>query len=79
MEIWNQAYQQVEQSDVILVSGSSLEVYPASSLPQLAVRNGAMLIINTLSTTPMDREADLLLPVDSAEILPLLTGMVLGK
>lgn len=79
MEIWNQAYQQVEQSDVILVSGSSLEVYPASSLPQLAVRNGAMLIINTLSTTPMDREADLLLPVDSAEILPLLTGMVLGE
>ena len=79
MEIWNQAYQQVEQTDVILVSGSSLEVYPASSLPQLAVRTGAMLIINTLSTTPMDREADLLLPVDSAEILPLLTGMVLGK
>ena len=79
MEIWNQAYQQVEQSDVILVSGSSLEVYPASNLPQLAVQNGAMLIINTLSTTPMDRDADLLLPLDSAEILPLLTGMVLSE
>lgn len=79
MEIWNQAYQQVEKSDAILVAGSSLEVYPASTLPQLAVQNGAMLIINTLSTTPMDRDADILLPFNSAEILPLLTGMVLGE
>lgn len=78
METWNNAYQQVEKSDAVLVAGSSLEVYPASTLPQFAAQNGAMLIINTLSTTPMDRNADILLPFDSTEILPLLAGMVLG-
>jgi len=59
-----------------LVIGSSLEVYPANTIPNIAIRNGAKLIINTLSETPMDHLADVLLPVDVTKSIPQLYQLV---
>jgi len=67
---WHSAYQEMQRADLILVIGSSLEVYPASTLPDIAIRTGAKLIINTLSNTPMDLFADILLPVDVIKSIP---------
>lgn len=67
---WQQAEAHCLQADVILVAGSSLEVWPAASLPELAVEHGAHLIINNLSPTHLDLQADVLLPGDVADILP---------
>ncbi len=79
METWSQAVKQVEQAQVLLVVGTSLEVYPASILPRLAVDHHARLIINTLSKTDLDNSADVLLPYNTQEVLPLLAEMVVNS
>jgi NAD-dependent deacetylase len=45
--------------DCMVVFGSTLVVYPAAAIPEIAKRNGAVLLIVTLSETPLDAEADL--------------------
>ena len=47
--------------DLFLVLGSSLLVYPAMTLPILAKRNGARLVIVNRDPTPQDGLADLVL------------------
>jgi len=73
---WHLAYREMQRTDLILVIGSSLEVYPASTLPDLAIRNRAKLIINTLSKTPMDLFADILLPMDVVKSIPEILQMI---
>jgi len=73
---WHSAHQEMQRADLILVIGSSLEVYPASTLPNIAIRKGAKLIINTLSKTPMDLYADVLLPMDVTKSIPEIFHMI---
>jgi len=73
---WHAAHQEACRADLILVIGSSLEVYPANTIPDIAIRNGARLIINTLSKTPMDHLADVLLPMDVTQSIPELYKLV---
>ena len=47
--------------DCFIVAGSSLVVYPAAQLPLMAKQAGAKLIIITLSQTPHDPYADLVI------------------
>jgi NAD-dependent deacetylase len=47
--------------DVFIVGGSSLVVYPAASMPGIAKRSGARLVIINLSTTPYDHLADVII------------------
>lgn len=55
---------------VMLIVGSSLEVAPASDLPNIARRHGAKLIIVNLEPTPADRFADVIIRARAAEALP---------
>lgn len=71
-KVWNSAETEVLKADLLLVVGSSLEVYPAASLPILAVQNGCKLILNNLDTTSMDGIADDLIHWNTAEALPAL-------
>ncbi len=48
-----------QHADLFLAIGSSLVVEPAASLPALAKRSGAKLVIINRDTTPLDRLADL--------------------
>jgi NAD-dependent deacetylase len=70
IEAWESAVYHFQKADLVLVIGSSLETYPANQLPSISVSNGAKLIINTFSTTPMDKQADLLLPYNVVEVWP---------
>lgn len=63
-QIWAEAYAHCAKADVMLVVGSSLEVAPANTLPEICAQNNAHLIINNLSATHLDRLADILLPID---------------
>ena len=45
-------------ADVFLAVGTSLGVYPAAGLPEIALRNGARLIIVNAQETPFDHVAD---------------------
>jgi NAD-dependent deacetylase len=65
---WEKANKSLLKADLVIVVGSSLDVYPANQLPLLAVENGSKLIINTISTTPLDNRADLLLPFDVVDV-----------
>lgn len=75
---WTQAEAHCRQADVLLVAGSSLEVWPAASLPEMAVDSHAALIINNLTPTPLDSSAEVLIPLDVAEAIPQITDLVVG-
>ncbi|MHB8134052.1 MAG: SIR2 family NAD-dependent protein deacylase [Anaerolineaceae bacterium] len=64
---WEQAYTQCSLTDLILTIGTSLEVYPANLLPEFAISNHAKLIINTLSKTPLDSKAEIVINIDVIE------------
>lgn len=64
------ARREARQCDVMLVAGSSLEVYPAADLPLLARRAGAALIVVNLDETPLDGLAQAVIHEDVVDILP---------
>ena len=66
----------IEDVDLMLIVGSSLEVAPASDLPELALRNGTKLIIIGLQPTYLDSKAELVIRGDVAEVLPLIVDFV---
>jgi NAD-dependent deacetylase len=75
-ETWLAAERACKNADVILVAGSSLEVWPAASLPELGVEHGARLIINNMTPTYLDSQADVLLPMDVSEAIPRIAGLL---
>ncbi len=48
-------------ADLILVVGTSLVVHPAASLPVLGLQHGAGIVIINRESTPLDRDAELVL------------------
>lgn len=58
--------------EVFLAVGSSLVVHPAASLPLLAKRSGAHLIIINRTPTPLDDMADLVIREEIGVALPQL-------
>ena len=49
------------QCDLLIAAGSTLQVQPAATYPLIAKESGAKLIIITLSETPLDDYADLVI------------------
>lgn len=70
----NRAVRAMESCDALLVIGSSLQVYPAASLPQLALDNGARLWIINLTPTPYDNSAEIVVRQKASEVLQVLLG-----
>jgi NAD-dependent deacetylase len=64
------AEKEANKADLMLVVGSSLEVYPAANIPEDATVHGCRLIILNLTPTPLDNLASLVFHVDAAEFLP---------
>jgi NAD-dependent deacetylase len=54
----DRAFALAREAGVLLVVGSSLEVYPVAALPEEAVAAGARLAIVNRGPTPFDRQAD---------------------
>ena len=57
-------------ADLFLAIGTSLAVYPVAALPELAVRNGARLVILNAEPTPFDAAAALVLSRQLGTLLP---------
>jgi NAD-dependent deacetylase len=53
---WERALELTRQTGLFLVFGSSLQVFPANILPDVALRAGAKLIIVNLTPTPYDED-----------------------
>lgn len=70
------AQREVERCDVLLVAGSSLEVYPAAELPSRALRNGATIIVVNYEPTYIDSSARVVLHQDVAQALPAIVRRI---
>ncbi len=64
------AYQLSELCDLMIILGSSLVVYPAAQLPNVARNAGASLIMINLEPTEKDYLMDIVLNGNIGEILP---------
>jgi NAD-dependent deacetylase len=68
------ARREAHRCDVMLVAGSSLEVYPAAELPLIARQSGASLILVNLAETPLDSLAQVVIHADVVDVLPRLAA-----
>lgn len=66
----------VEAADLMIIIGSSLEVAPASDLPEIALDNGVPVIIINQHSTFLDSRADLVIRGNVAEILPQVVDLI---
>lgn len=57
-------------ADVVLIVGSSLQVYPAAGIPRLAREHGAELCIVNAEPTPFDDVAAAVIHGKAGEVLP---------
>jgi NAD-dependent deacetylase len=76
-QAWERAEAMVTTCDGFVAAGSSLVVYPAASLPELARSCGATVLIINREPTPLDPLADLVLRGECGELLPRLVSGLL--
>jgi NAD-dependent deacetylase len=74
VEALNRARAAAGGADLVLVIGSSLQVYPAAGIPRRALANGARLCILNVDPTPLDREATVVVHGKAGEALPRVVG-----
>jgi NAD-dependent deacetylase len=65
-----EAFRLARECDLMLVVGSSLQVYPAADVPEVAAEHDAPLVIVNDEPTPMDVAATLVIRGRSGEVLP---------
>lgn len=68
-EVLQTAVKWAQAADVFLTLGSSLVVYPAAQLPEIAKNHGARLVIINRDETPLDRIADLVIHAPLGEVM----------
>jgi NAD-dependent deacetylase len=73
-----EAYDLAERTDVVLIVGSSLVVYPAADVPLAALRAGARMIVVNAEPTPFDRFANVVIHGRSGEVLPEIVRLIDG-
>ncbi len=64
-----EAYHRSSLSDLFIVIGSSLVVQPAASMPLVAKRNGAKLVIINRDPTPYDDRSDIVIHGQAGPIM----------
>jgi NAD-dependent deacetylase len=64
------------RADVFLAIGTSLVVYPAAGLPEIALRNGGRLVVMNAEETPYDAVAHALVRDPVGTFLPALVDRV---
>ncbi|HSS60343.1 MAG TPA: NAD-dependent deacylase [Candidatus Limnocylindrales bacterium] len=73
------AFGLAEQSDVMLVVGTSLVVYPAAEVPLVALRAGVPMIVVNAEPTPYDRLAAVVIHGKAGEVLPEILSLIKGE
>ncbi|NOZ28424.1 MAG: NAD-dependent deacylase [Chloroflexi bacterium] len=70
LDVFHRAEQAALRADLMLVAGSSLEVFPAADLPRLTLDHGGRLLIVNRGPTSLDHRAVLRIEGDVAQVLP---------
>ncbi len=71
-----EAFRLARDCDLMLVVGSSVQVYPAADVPQAAIERGAPLVIINEEPTPLDVAAEVAIHARSGEVLPQIVDAV---
>ena len=66
----SEAIEVCRSTDLMLVVGTSLTVYPGAYLPQLAKTSGARIVLISLEGTNRDHVADVVIRGNASEVLP---------
>jgi NAD-dependent deacetylase len=77
--VLNEASRRSLGSDLFIVIGSTLVVYPAAYMPIYAAEAGAKLVIINLSATPLDRNAAVLVRAKAGETMEKVAQKVKEK
>jgi NAD-dependent deacetylase len=72
----DRSQREAAKADVFLALGTSLVVYPAAALPEVAMRSGAQLVIANAEETPFDPYAAAVFREQLGEVLPALAARV---
>lgn len=75
-EVLEAAQRASGRCDAFLALGTSLGVYPAAGLPEVALRSGARLVIVNVQPTPFDPVADVVLHEPLGQVLPALVERI---
>jgi len=75
-EVFQEAAKRASSSDLFIVIGSTLTVYPAASIPEYALNAGARLVIVNLSPTPQDRNAEFVVRTKAGDFMPMVVQRV---
>jgi len=67
--VFEEATHRSYSTDLFIIIGSTLIVYPAAYMPVHAVESGAKLVIINLSSTPMDDQATVLIRAKAGEAM----------
>lgn len=71
----SEAIKLCRETDLMLVIGTSLSIYPAAFLPQLAKNAGAKIILINLEGINRDNVADIVIQGRATEIVPKLVAL----
>jgi NAD-dependent deacetylase len=74
-DVLDAAAQAAADCDVFLAVGTSLGVYPAAGLVEVAAAHGARTVVVNAEPTPYDHLADLVVREPISEVLPALLGV----
>ena len=72
----DRAQRAAQDSHLFLAVGSSLTVYPAAGLPEVALASGARLVVMNAQDTPFDRYAAAVFTDQLGTVLPELVSLV---
>ncbi len=70
------AHRAAKRCDLFVALGTSLGVYPAAGLPEVALQGGARLVIGNAQPTPFDSFAAAVSAAPLGEVLPALVARV---
>jgi NAD-dependent deacetylase len=70
------AQRAAQACDVFLALGTSLGVYPAAALPEIALQHGARLVIVNQQETPFDSSADAVSHAALGDLLPAIVARI---
>lgn len=77
-DVLSRARRESQTCDCFMVVGSSVTVEPAASLPRIAARNGATLLVVNLDSTGVDGSADVVVSGKAGETLPVIVDRALA-
>jgi NAD-dependent deacetylase len=75
---WFSAVQEAEKADVVIVLGTSLQVYPFAGLVELAKETGAKVAIINKTKTEMDDKADIIVNDSIGKVLEAVSKELWG-